>query len=403
MHRLGCALALSVLLGGCSIGRDCPGDDCIELPPLPDAGLPDATVTTRDAACAVQSARAMRASTRPLDLVFVIDNSGSMTEEIAAIRRNINQNFAALIQESGADYRVVVISRFGSDGTAVCIEPPLAGAECSAGLYENDSPVFFHYNAEIGSTDAFCLILSTFDRPDPELRAPEGWQSFLRPEALKAFIVITDDSPGCMYEEGELSVQFGGLDVDPYAEALAFHQALLQKAPEQFGVPPDVRYLFYSFVGMRPNDPESEPWFPHQAVQPTTCDTAAGPGVSYQALSIITDALRYPVCEGRGFDAVFRVLAHSVVEAVKADCAFELPEPPPGQSIMRSTIAIEYRPGGQGEAVQLSQVHDASECGAQSFLVRDDQLELCPEACTAVEADPNAQLDVLYSCLVVPE
>jgi hypothetical protein len=70
---------------------------------------------------------------------------------------------------------------------------------------------------------------------------------------------------------------------------------------------------------------------------------------------------------------------------------------------MRSTIAIEYRPGGGGERVQLSQVEDAAECGAQSFLVRDDRLELCPEACTAVEADANAQLDVLYSCLFVPQ
>jgi hypothetical protein len=346
----------------------------------------------------------MRAPTRPLDIVFVIDNSGSMVEEIAAIRRNINQNFAALIEASGADYRVIVLSRFGSDGNAVCIEPPLSGAECSAGLYRNASAVFFHYNVEIGSTDPLCRILSTFDGPDPELRAPQGWQSYLRPEALKAFIVITDDSPSCAYEDGELEVRFGAMpEADPYAEALAFHRALLHKAPEQFGVPPDVRYLFYGFVGMRPNQPATEPWFPHQDLQAERCDSAATPGLTYQALSVITDALRYPVCEGRGFDAVFRALAHSVVDAVKAECEFEIPDPPDGQSIMRSTIAIEYRPGGSGEPLALSQVTDAADCSARGFVVRDERLALCPEACAAVEADPSARLDVLYGCLVVPE
>ncbi len=368
---------------------------------LPDAA--DIPVTTRDAACAVQSARATRASVHPLDVVFVIDNSGSMEEEIASVRRNINENFAALIQQSGADYRVIVLSRFGSEGTAVCIEPPLSGADCGAGLHASDSPVFFHYNVEIGSNDAFCRILATLDHADPELRAPDGWQSSLRPAARKAFILITDDSAACTYADDDVDVQFGGENADPFADALAFHQALLHKAPEQFGIPPDVRYQFYGFVGTRPSEPESEPWFPHQELQTAACDTAPSPGLSYQALSVVTDALRYPVCEGRGFDAVFRVLAHSVVDSTRADCVFQIPEPPPRQSINRATIAIEYRPGGDGDPMHIEQVQDRAACDAQSFHIRDDQLELCPEACAIVEADSAAQIDVLYGCLYVPD
>lgn len=404
MHRAGRVFALSVLLPAltaCS-GPPCTGA-CMDAaaPNAPDAG--DIPVTTRDAACAVQSARAMRASVHPLDVVFVIDNSGSMAEEIAAVRSNINENFAALIQQSGADYRVIVLSRFGADGTAVCIEPPLSGADCGAGLYASDSPVFFHYNAEIGSNDAFCRILATLQQADPERRAPEGWQSFLRQDAQKAFILITDDSAACAYADDDVDVQFGGEDADPFADALAFHQALLQKAPEQFGVPPDVRYQFYGFVGMRPSEPATEPWFPYQELQTEACDSAPSAGLSYQALSVVTDALRYPVCEGRGFDAVFRVLAHSVVESTRADCVFQIPEAPPRQSINRATIAIEYRPGGDGEPVQIAQVEDSAACDERSFHLRDDQLELCPEACALVEADTAAQIEVLYGCLIVPE
>lgn len=397
------ALALAVLLlaaPACAADRACSETACADA----GAKLADdergVRATSRAEACATQSAVAMRASTRPLDVVFVIDNSASMTEEIAAVRANINVNFAAILRESGADFRVIMVSRFGTDGTNVCVEPPLAGAPCSAGLHPSDSPVFFHYNAEISSTDAFCRILSAFDQPDAEQRAPYGFQSFLRPEAHKAFVVITDDNAACGYEENGERVQFGSEGEDAHVEALAFHQALLRKSPEQFGVPPDVRYQFYSFVGMRSNAPESEPWFPHHDLQPETCATASGPGLSYQALSIVTDSLRYPVCEGRGFDAVFRVLAHSVVESTKADCVFDIPTPPEGQFINRLTIAIEYREGGGDEVVQFSQIADAADCDERSFRIRDDRLELCPAACAQVQADEAAQIDVLYACLV---
>jgi hypothetical protein len=44
-----------------------------------------------------------------------------------------------------------------------------------------------------------CQILSNFDRADKEQRAPNGWQEWLRPQAEKDFVLITDDSAGCIY------------------------------------------------------------------------------------------------------------------------------------------------------------------------------------------------------------
>ena len=351
----------------------------------------------------MQSARAVRGNGKPLDIVFVIDNSGSMSEEIAAVRDNINRNFATLIQASGADYRVIVLSKYGADANTVCIEPPLAGAGCEAGLLETNSAVFFHYNLEIDSYNGLCQLLYALDLPDPEGRAPQGLSTWLRPEAQKAIIVITDDSAACRYVDGELDLLIGEKsNADPFADALAFHRALSAKAPELFGSGADSRYRFYGFVGMAESGQIGEPYFPHEPIVDALCDTAPSAGLSYQALSIITDALRYPVCEGRGFDAVFRVLAQNVVEATKADCVFEIPQAPPGQSINRASIAIEYRPAG-GAPIAVDQVTDRDACGAHSFYVAGDQLQLCPDACAEVEADRSAELRVLYGCSIVPE
>src|SRR5262245_56609399 len=82
-------------------------------------------------ACAMQSVRGMRRPTRKIDVIFVIDNSGSMSEEIASIRENINQNFASIVAQSGVDFRVVMLSLYGTESTSVCVEPPLSGASCA--------------------------------------------------------------------------------------------------------------------------------------------------------------------------------------------------------------------------------------------------------------------------------
>jgi hypothetical protein len=246
-------------------------------------------------------------------------------------------------------------------------------------------------------------LLTAFDAADIENRAPNGYQAFLRPAAQKAFVVITDDDASCSVKSKGVEYRFGMQGRSPFEDALSFHEALLAKSPAQFGVPPDVRYSFYSIVGMEPRDPAAEPWFPFQGLGKRKCDTAAAPGSVYQALSIATDALRYPVCEGRGFDAVFRVLARNVIEASKADCIFDLPEPPPNQSISRRSINVEYLANGDGPPTRISQVPTAEACNDKAFFVRDDRIALCPDACSVVEADPGAVVNVLYACNIGPD
>jgi len=347
----------------------------------------------------MQVARAQRGPSKPLDIVFVIDNSGSMTEEIAAVVANINDSFAAIIAASGADFRVILLSHYGPGGTDVCIGPPLAAAECSAGLARTNAERFFHYDVTVDSLNPLCKLLETFDKPDQSGRTPGGWQEYLRPQAHNAFLLITDYSAACTYEDHDISLQLGAFEADPFEDALTFHSALLAKAPEQFGVAPDIRYQFFSFVGMEQSEPASAPYFPHQPLIDAPCDTAASVGLGYQALSVITDALRYPVCEGRGFDAVFRVLAQNVVESIKAECTFVIPPAPVEQVIDRSSIRLRYSGARQLEPTELEQVASQDECSDHAFYIQGERLELCAQACALVQGDLDAEVEVLYGCM----
>jgi hypothetical protein len=392
-------------LAGCGSSADCKGVDCeSSMSPASDgSGDSGVRLVQSGAACREQSVHAEPGPANPVDVIFVIDNSGSMSDEIAQVRQNINREFAALVTDSGVDFRVIMLSHYGGSGTDVCIEPPLSGSACSAGLEATNSPTFFHYNLEIGSNDALCQVLASFDRPDASMRATLGWQEALRPDAQKQFVLISDDSAHCAYRSGETYVEIGAAAADPFEDALTFHKALLARSPEQFGIPPNVKYQFFSIVGMAPSGAISEPLFPFQPLQTQLCDTAPSAGLSYQALSIVTDALRYPVCEGRSFDAVFRVLAGSVIAASKTDCVFQLPEPPPNQTIDRPSINLEYRAGDSDQRRPFTQVAGSSACkDDHSFYIRD-RIELCPAACRMVQGDPRAEVNILYACTVIPD
>src|SRR6185312_12349967 len=211
-----CALVAAL---GCGGDDKCKGEKCSPTRFVPgvtlaDAGTPLLTpddsgapqLTQAAAACAMQSIDAMPGDRRPVDIIFVIDNSGSMSEEIAAVRRNIDHDFAAIIDESDVDYRVIMLSLFGQEGTGVCIDPPLGGADCSQGVGKTNSDHYFHFNQEIGSNDALCQILDALDNGKLDKRAPKGLQQWLRKDAVKAFVLITDDSARCSYTDNEMQV-----------------------------------------------------------------------------------------------------------------------------------------------------------------------------------------------------
>jgi hypothetical protein len=391
---------------------------------LPDAARPedqpDARMIAVDTTCGEQESQAVIGEARPVDVILIIDHSGSMGDEIAAVERNINQNFAQIIAASGADYRVILLTDHGSDYLDVCIEPPLASAPCSDSTDPAGSTLgapanserFYQYDIDVQSTDSICLMLDTYEI-DPLVdvtiaetgadAAPTGWHEWLREDALKVFVEITDDELGCSSRKDPSLSFIGGAYTVADATQLArsVYRAILGLSPEQFGTEQEPKFIWHSIVGIDDNDPIDLPYThfdPPKLGLP--CTTAVNPGAAYQMLSISTAGLRYPVCAadtGHGYDSVFRAIAHEVIRGSRVECAFNIPTPPPGKFVDYASVQVQYTPGGGGAAETFGRVRQ-SDCNDRSFYYGDSQIKLCTQACERVRADESAKISVVFGC-----
>jgi len=354
-----------------------------------------------DAACLTQSSEAMFKQ-KAVDIIFIIDNSNSMSDDIIAVENNISTNFAAIIGASGVDYRVIVIGEHGSalDTDSICIKAPLSTTTCNPIPADpgQNPPIFYHYNIPIDSHNSLCQVLDTYDGKVPDLDgyAPNGWKEWLRTDALKIFVELTDDGVTCFgqgisYNDGD-AIQ-GGSNV-----ANKFDADLLAKDPAQFGNANKRNYVWHSILGLKENNPATTPYLPAAPVITEVCAGSPGPGTAYQFLSKTTGGLRFPICENASFDVVFQEIAKGVIEGSNVSCEFAVPTPPDGQMLDLSTVQVEYTPEGMGMPQIFKQVKQYSECVDNAFYISNDVIKLCPTSCDAVQKDLKAKIDVLYGC-----
>lgn len=343
--------------------------------------------TEPDEACAQNSAEAVSIS-KPVDIIFVIDNSGSMGQEILGVQNNINTSFATTIGNSGIDYRIIMVARHGdySGPESICIESPLSGHSCTPiPAQPTLTDTFKHYSIEIGSHNSLSKLLDSYDSPDEFGLAPSGWSDWLRPDSFKVFMEFTDDSATDM-------------------SATEFDDALLTLSPQAFGTAAERNYVFHSIVGLQAKD-AGDPTIAHlpsDPIESVECTNGAvNPGVEYQALSVLTGGLRFPLCEPDFYDVIFQEVAQGVVESVGLPCTFAPPEAPEGQTVDLNRIVVTYTPGGVGDSTSLARVADEASCSDNSWYVSGTgEISLCPTTCSAVEADEAAAVQILTGCEV---
>jgi len=346
---------------------------------------------------------------RPVDIIFVIDNSGSMSGEIKEVEEEISANFASIIEAADPpiDYRVILVAEFGNwGGQNICIVEPLGGKTDGDGDFHCDDtsgpPIntarFFHHSSSISSHNALCRLFEDFDTADDYGLQPGGYQDVLRVEAFKTFVVITDDSASCavnnnqQYNDGNDS-DGNGVDVDWDADMLAL-------SPTHFGTAAERNYAFHSIVAMSPYD-GGDLTLPHPPGAPiVTSECSPGaehPGTGYQALSKLTGGLRFPTC-GLDYTPIFQEIAEGVIEGAQVGCEFELPEPPDGEELDPDTATVIYTPGGGGSVVVLEQAASAGDCGSDKFYIEGDKVFLCPDSCALVQGDPDAEISLKFDC-----
>lgn len=380
---------------GCGAGYQCVHGRC--LPHFGDAG---GNPYSGDGACAVTSSQATLGK-KPVDIIFVVDNSGSMSDEIIGIQDNINVNFAQIIGASGLDYRVIMVSRHGEavGPESICISPPLSGnATCNPPPAQpTNGARFFHYSTEIDSHNSLRKIRDTYNTPDEFNQPAGGWSTWLRADALKVFVEVTDDEARSMT---------GGQNdptTDPIGTANAFETALFGLTPKMFGDANNRNYVFHSIVGLAENNPATKAWEPNDPVQTTKCRYADNSesehhAPTYQELSKRTGGLRFPVCEFGSYDSVFQTIAQGVVAGAQIACDFAIPDPPTGETLDLSRVAVAYTPGSGGSTQYFSQAMNSAACVPNAFYIENNRIYLCPDACTTVKADSSGKVDVLFTC-----
>lgn len=353
----GAATGGSTSTGGAGTGGDIgdAGADAPDVSFLYDADIGDGAVSA-DSACAADVNAGKK---RPVDIIWAVDTSGSMSEEIAQIKANINAQFADILSASGLDYQVIMLADRGLNTYQVCAYPPLGGQNCG-----DNAPVYHAIDQTVASTNSLSLILSTYDSANAAL----NWAHLLRFNAVKVFIEVTDDNSTLA--------------------ANSFDTSLLAKVPAgMFGTAANRNYIFHSIIGVTAGNVS------------TKCPSAVNIGAQYQTLSNLTGGLMLPVCAA-DYSPIFQQIANGIVGSLA--CEFLMPTASGGAAIDPDNVAMQYTPSG-GAPVTIPHVSDATQCSGDGWYYDNNanptKLLLCPTTCTTVQGAQGGKVDILVGCL----
>ncbi len=314
----------------------------------------------------------------PVDIIFAIDNSPSLEDEIEEVRVNMNA-FSQQIVDAGIDAHIVVISCLpgdcgnsgGGDNTfyGICIDPPLGAAdgcqeETDGGVTDDDNPpLYTHVSIRVPSVKALEWIVEQY---------PE-YQQVLRPGTTKHIVVVSDDTDEWTAEQFTTEL----LAVDAGFAGFFFH-----------GV-----FSYYSKEAACLMDP------PHAC-----CEYAApnGEGVPYKQLVEQTGGESGDLCL-QDFDPVFAAVATSVIENAQLSCEYEIPPPPEEQTFDKEKVNVEYI-DGQDNSTIVGHVDGPEECAEVSHGWYYDDPEnpewiiLCPQTCEWIQGNVGSKVYIQFGC-----
>jgi hypothetical protein len=305
----------------------------------------DAPPMDDDEECASYSEAAQN-ELQPADIIFIVDNSGSMGDEADAVQANIN-TFSQEIIDSGVDARVVLISSYPNDGNGICVAPPLGIGDC-ANNNDSNPPQFLHINDEVDSHDALQRLLANAGQ----------WMPVVRPGSGLHIVVVTDD-------ESNLDA----LSFDNQFKAL---------------------------------DPDFDDYKLHGIVSMQDCDDAADIGQVYISLGQLTGGLVSDLCL-QNFQPVFDLLATEVISGSVLSCEWAIPEPPEGEDFDPDKVNVEFD-DGSGNTLLIGRVDSAAECpNVTDGWHYDDPVNptlivACPQTCDRIQGAMMATIAIQLGC-----
>lgn len=368
-----------------------------------------------DASCATATAGAML-DVDPVDIIFMVDNSTSMEPAIREVEQGLN-DFADRISGSGLDYRVIMLSERGTtsgDGIRVCIPPPLAG-DSSCG----DGERFFHVSVDVRSTQQVEQFLGTLAQSEGyaegDARGSRPWREFLRDEATKTIVVVTDDdSRTCAFPHDGVTECDAG---DPPLTLTSLEDypggnnpfSGLEIGPGILTATYGDLFEGYTFNAIYGWGSESDP--------SVMCDSGTAgfpskPGRTYTELVQRTGGVRAQICDqadSAAWDAFLDEVADTVAATARIACTLPLPAPPDGMTLNPSRVNVFLRSGGTSDVI--GKVSDGEpSCGPTGGWYYDDddaptEVRLCPATCDlaqrALEESGDASVDVQFGCATI--
>ena len=304
--------------------------------------------TTGD--CASVSETAMNKK-QPADIIFAIDNSGSMDQEIASVQANMNQ-FSQKIIDSGIDVHVIVIS-----DNSICVGAPLGSGNCPA---DSNPPTYTRINQGVSSTNALQRIVDLYPM----------YKDLLRPDAATHVVVVTDDNSGM--------------------NAGAFHNAFVALEPGMSD------YVFHAICGK--HDVDDFLWCAQNAI---CCAFTAEAGDVYLDLIAQTGGKWGDLCL-QDFTPVFNTLSTEVIQGATLACEWDIPEPM-GEPIDFNKVNVEFDDGMAPNDV-FGKVTSAAECAnvSDGWYYDDENMPtkilVCPQTCEKIQGVPNAKIDIKFGC-----
>jgi hypothetical protein len=280
----------------------------------------------------------------PADIIVIVDNSNSMTQESAFVQIQLNA-FSAQLELSGVDHHIVLISSYPHEDKGICVPPPLGGGGCPN--YDDNPPLYRHVDQMIGGHNALAKLISTENE----------WEDSMRPDSMKHIVVVSD---------GES--QLGG-----NAFAGQFHA--LDESYDSFVL--------------------------HAIVCAWDCPEASDVGQVYIDLASETGGMLGDLCQ-QDFQTVFDELANAVIQKLPMSCHFDIPPPPMGMNLDHTLINVELDDGGNLE--DIPGVVDLADCmNEPDGWYYDDpgdpaQILLCPQTCEKAQAYEMGAINVKFGC-----
>jgi hypothetical protein len=271
--------------------------------------------------------------------------------------------FSQQISAAKINVRVVLISSYPGEDNGICVDPPLGAGGCPT--TDTKQPSFLHVNEKVSSHDALELFVSTY----PQYRL------VLRPNAAKHFVVVTDDES----------------DVP----AATFTRDLLALDPTGFA-----NFKFHGIFSFTEGKNDQCTGF------------SAGEGKIYKELVMQTGGVSGDLCL-QNFKPVFDQLGKAVIGGTKLACEWQIPPPPAGKTFAPNQTNITYGGVGGQPRRPIPHVDSVSACasvtGGWAWFyddnVRPTKISVCPQACTIVQNDAAARVDIYFGCptVIVPK